>query len=196
MTVGLMSVEPVTQRDAPEASQWVAQFRAGNVAAFDRLVDWYEPQVRRVAQRLLAESLVDDVVQDVFLAALRQLGGFRGDSRLSTWLTGIALRQCRRRQRWQYQWMNLLRRRAASVVDLQEPYADETQFEAERAALVRRAIDALSPLLREVIVLHYMQQMSFAEMSALLGVPRGTIDVRLNRARAKLRESLAGLLEE
>jgi RNA polymerase sigma-70 factor, ECF subfamily len=197
MAVRLMSVElPAIQRDAPEAGEWVGRFRAGDVAAFDRLVAWYEPQIRRVAQRLLAESQVDDVVQDVFLAALRQLGRFRGDSRLSTWLTSIALRQCRRRQRWQYRWTSMLRRRAVQGVEAEGGRADGASLEAERAAEVCRAVDQLPLLLREVVVLRYMQQLSFAEMTELLGVARGTIDVRLNRAKAKLRELLAKFMAE
>jgi RNA polymerase sigma-70 factor, ECF subfamily len=197
MAAWLMSVElPAIPRDAPEADDWVAQFRGGDAAAFDRLVAWYEPQIRRVAQRLLAESHVDDVVQDVFLAALRQLKGFRGESRLSTWLTSIALRQCRRRQRWQYRWTNMLRRRARHGEEYSEGAADELSLESERAIEVRRAVDDLPPLLREVVVLRYLQQLSFAEMTALLGAARGTIEVRLNRARSKLRESLAELMIE
>jgi RNA polymerase sigma-70 factor (ECF subfamily) len=196
MTVGLMSVEPAIQRDAPEADEWVARFRAGDGTAFDRLVAWYEPHVRRVAERLLGESHVDDVVQDVFLAALRQLKGFRGESRLSTWLTGITLRQCRRRQRWQYRWMNMLRRRALHVDEPSASPADSGSLQDERAAEVRRAVTNLPALLREVVVLRYQQQLSIVEMVAVLKTPRGTIEVRLNRARAELSKALANLVEQ
>ena len=77
-----------------------ARLRDGEPGAFESLVSLYQGRIARLAYRLLGWSGdVDDVVQEVFLAALRNAGSFRGEASLWTWLTRITLNRCRTHQR-------------------------------------------------------------------------------------------------
>jgi RNA polymerase sigma-70 factor (ECF subfamily) len=139
---------------------------------------------------------VQDVVQDVFLSACRNLGSFRGDSSLAAWLTIITFNQCR----------TFLRKRALQRTMLAEwqrhqgrPAAPELAggtAEAERGDRVRQAVAGLKTPLREVIVLRYLQGLPTVEVADALGVSVPAVKVRLHRARARLRDMLAANAEE
>ena len=168
---------------------------AGDAEAFEQFVLEHRPRIARLVYRLLGwRGEIEDVVQDVFLVAYRQLPRFRGQSSLATWLVGIAINRCRAyRRRWlpSWRWMERLwrQRRPPAAAD-QATIADET------AARVRRAVQELAEADREVIVLYYLEDLPVAQMAGLLGTSSGAIDVRLHRARAKLREKLSDLGEE
>ncbi len=161
---------------------------------FERLVVLHEPRVRRLAHRLLGwrdNASVDDVVQDVFLAALKNLSRFRGDASVETWLMRITINRCRSHQRRQLvtlRWLREPRRdpEPTSGADA-DALADETR------SLVRAAVAKLAAKEREVIVLNYLEEMPVKEIATLLNLSRGAVDVRLHRARAKLKESMKDL---
>jgi len=77
----------------------IEQFARGDRTAFDRIVLRHQDRVARLAWRLMGFSRDDDIVQDVFLAALTNLKKFRGQAALGTWLATITIRKCRSRQR-------------------------------------------------------------------------------------------------
>lgn len=175
----------------------VERFRRGDDSAFDGIVQRHAADVAALANRLLGwPQDVDDVVQDVFLAAFKGLRRFRGDCGLRTWLFTITVNMCRRRQR----------RRVFRIhtVAIDEDAPDlRIEEDAERAAMgseifsqVERAVRALPPKYREVVVLHYLQGLETSEMCDLLGITVNAIQVRLSRARQQLRESLGELIEE
>jgi len=179
-----------------EEQALVERFRRGDDSAFDRIVERHSAGVAALANRLLGwPGDVDDVVQDVFVAAFVNLKRFRGECRLRTWLYTITVNKCRSYR------LRRRRLRAVQVGDL-EPAADENQG-AERPAMdaeafdrVRRAVQALPRRYREVVVLRYLQGLEPGEIGQLLGVKVNAIQVRLNRARARLKEDLGDLLEE
>lgn len=161
-------------------------------SAFDALVADHEPMVRRLAWRLLGwRGDVDDVVQDVFLIALKKLHTFRADAKVSTWLATITLNRCRSQRRRELLQLNWLRRQwhvsDAEVSNAAQPEKDEV------AQRVREAVQSLRPRDREVIVLFYLEQLPVKEMSTLLGVSENAIDVRLHRARQRLKDRLNDL---
>ncbi len=164
----------------------------GDPVAFVALVAQHGPHVAGLARRLLGwPPEVDDVVQDVFLSAWRGLPEFRGQCAVSTWLFRITVNACRRQRRRRF--LRLLpwhgRRNVA------EP-AEAAAQQSETGARVRAAVRALPPRYREVVVLHYLENLSRAEIGEILGLKPNAVDVRLNRARRRLRERLSGLLEE
>ncbi|MBN2022548.1 MAG: sigma-70 family RNA polymerase sigma factor [Pirellulales bacterium] len=159
---------------------------------FDQIVADHQDRIARLVGRLLdGADGVEDVVQDVFLAAFVHLGRFRGDAKLSTWLTRIAVNRCRsrrRRGRLVRQWLPWL---AKAAVARDEPVAaDETHEE------IRRAVGRLPDKYREPIVLRYFEDLSAVEIAEILGVGQAAVEARLSRARRRLREVLAGRLEE
>jgi RNA polymerase sigma-70 factor (ECF subfamily) len=155
--------------------------------ALDCLVAEHAPQVTRLVRRLLGwPGDVDDVVQDVFVAALRGLARFDRRSALSTWLTRIAINCCRSHQRRSAirRWLPL----RAVVDELPAVAADpaEKSTDEETQGQVRAAIRQLPARDREVIVLRYLEERSIDEIAGLCGSSNGAIEVRLSRARRKL----------
>ncbi len=175
----------------------VERFRRGDDSAFDGIVQRHAADVAALANRLLGwPQDVDDVVQDVFLAAFTGLRKFRGDCGLGTWLFTITVNMCRRRQR-----RRVFRIRAIAVdedcLDLRvEENAERAAMDTETFARVRRAVRALPPKYREVVVLRYLQGLETSEMCELLGITVNAMQVRLTRAREQLRQSLGELIEE
>ena len=161
----------------------------GADGAFETLVDRFQQPVGRLATRLLGND-AEDVAQDVFVTVLEKAGGFRGDCSIWTWLTRITLNQCRNRMR-----RRQVRRRFERWCGRRErisPASDANATASDEASAVRRAIDALPVKDREVIVLGYLEAQSPREIAELLGQSQNSVEVRLHRARTRLR----GLLEE
>jgi RNA polymerase sigma-70 factor (ECF subfamily) len=138
------------------------------------------------------DAVAEEITQEVFLALLTQIGRFdAGRGALSTWLCGIA-----RRQLWKY----LERNDAAAAFDFDEDGAAELPcpsdgpaellLRREAVAAVRAGMDELPSVLREVVILCALEEMSYEQAAQVLAVPVGTVRSRLHRAKARL----AGLL--
>lgn len=181
----------------------VQRFVRGDASAFDALVARYQPRVAGLAYRLLGwREDAEDVVQEVFLAAMRALPNFRGSSGVGTWLTAITLNKCRSHRRWRRltRFRRSGRRAAAARESSEEPCADGPAdgpaIDRERFERVRRAIERLPASYREVIVLRYLEQMSIERIAEVLSARTLTIQVRLHRARRKLKDQLKDLVRE
>jgi len=175
----------------------VERFRRGDDSAFDRIVAQYSADVAALANRLLGwPGDVDDVVQEVFVAALVGLKKFRGESSLRTWLLTITVNQCRRYRFRRLRRLRLVTRADTEAVESRDPGGDRAAMDEETFARVRRAIRALPQKYREVIALKYLEGLEVNEICELLGITSNALQVRLNRARHRLREQLGDLLEE
>jgi RNA polymerase sigma factor (sigma-70 family) len=156
---------------------------------FDQVVREHERAVARLAYRLLGwrdRQAVEDVVQEVFLVALRRLRAFRGQSSIGTWLMGITINACRahrRRTMLRLKWLRQAR-----------PAPDAAPADDETAARVRDAVAQLPPRDREVMVLFYLEELPVVQIADLLGVKRNAVEVRLHRARRRLKTQLADLI--
>lgn len=181
-------------REMSEPAGLAEQVARGEAGALELLIEMYQPRVARLAHRLLGWSgEVDDVVQDVFLAALRSGHRFRRDASIWTWLSAITLNCCRSRHRRLAvvdRVFRLIRGSEAS-----DP-ADAPVLQDETAREVRGAVARLALKDREVIVLFYLEHRTVAQMSELLGASPNAIEVRLHRARRKLRERLSPYMME
>ena len=175
---------------------------AGNGDAFHDLVRRYEARMFNFMRASTGGDVEsEDLAQEVFIRAFRALNRFRGDSSFRTWLYAIAANVVRthlaRRSRWQTVrtfWaggegsedMN-------RVAELEAPGED-----AERALVRRDAIDralaTLTPDQRLVITLRDVEGLDYREIAAALGVPIGTVESRLFRARQRLRPLLEPLV--
>jgi len=167
----------------PEAAQSAA--RGGD--PLDRLVAEHQQRVTRLVYRLTGwRGEVEDIVQDVFLAAFRRRETFRDESSEWTWLAAIAINRCRtyrRRRLLEFRWLK--RARPNSAVERNSNLERD-----ETAQRVRQAVAALPDRDRETIVLYYLEDWSVADISRATGASGAAIDVRLHRARAKLRKLL------
>lgn len=166
-------------------------------AAFDWLVETHHARVAKLACRLLAwPQDVDDVVQEVFLAAWKALPRFRGQSELGTWLMRITINMCRSHRRKEMLrllrlWRSKGRHQMPNVVS-----SDEATLDDENQTQVRRAVRRLPARYCEVIVLRYLEEMPVEKITQILGLTRNAVEVRLHRARERLKKELAGFLEE
>ena len=183
----------------------VARAQAGDPVAFDALVRKHQQQVYAVAVRMLGDAgEAEDAAQDAFVRAYQALGTFRGDAKLSTWLIAIVMNVCRNRRRW---WARRKRVIAGSL-DAINPDSDEPHFQAadpgpdpsaavqrkDQARIMLGALQTLSAMDREVIVLRDLQGHSYEEMAEMLQCQLGTVKSRLNRARWQLRAVLDGAI--
>jgi RNA polymerase sigma-70 factor (ECF subfamily) len=143
--------------------------------------------VRMLGDRAAAE----DVVQDTFLSAYEHLGKFEGRARFSTWISAIAMNRCRNVMRSAaYARTDPLDRDLAAHPD-RNP---ETEAGAREIAVhLERALGAIAPEHREVIVLRDIEGLATDDAAAVLGVEPGTVKSRLHRAREALREKLRGV---
>jgi len=187
----------------PEAEEdLVAALRRGDEAAFTRLVEAEGGRLLALARRLLRdEEEARDVVQDAFLAAVRQLPGFRGESRLASWLHRIVIHlaatRLRRRGIRGETGLDDLLPSFESDGHVQEgrgttaPASPPTEVEgAELRARVRAAIDLLPETHRSVLLLRDIEGLETAETAEALGLAPGAVRTRLHRARQALRELL------
>lgn len=194
---GLAGSNIIVMAKIPAEQILVERVLRGDDSAFERIVERYAADVAALANRLLGwPQDVDDVVQDVFLAAFSGLKAFRGDCRLRTWLFAITVNMCRRRQR-----RRLFRIRTAPIDEscpalCAEESAERAAMDTEALAQVRRAVRALPPKYREVVVLRYLQDLETSEMCELLGISANAMQVRLTRARQQLRQRLGERIEE
>ena len=165
--------------------------RRGDAAAQSRL---FEAQKHRVARQILRmtgdASVVDDLLQEVFVAAFRRLADFRGDAQLETWLFRITVNKVSN-------WADARRRRLArerkAAVPSEELRASGPEEELAAADRMRRFYDALHELpedYRAAFVARALENKSLQETSELLGVPVSTVSYRARRAEQLLVEAL------
>jgi RNA polymerase sigma-70 factor (ECF subfamily) len=160
---------------------------------FEELVRRHQPRVARLAQRLLGwPADVEDVVQEVFIAAWRGYSKFRGESSPETWLTRITINECRRHRRRRLLKLSFLRRFARHR-NSNEPQASGLDHD-ERMAHVREKVRLLPARYREVIVLRYLEELDVQEIMKVLKLNRAAVDVRLHRGRVLLKEDLVDMV--
>ena len=170
-----------------------SQFAEGDLQAAARMIDAHQPAITRVVVRLLGwqhAEVVDDLVQETFLRALESRHRFNGQAALGTWLTRIAVNQCRA-------YLRKLRRRQMLMAwwrgqqpTNHAPPADAKRQQDETTLQVRQAIAQLPTTSREVIVLHYLEHQSIEQTATTLGISTGAATTRLSRAREALRQLL------
>lgn len=175
----------------------MARFARGDGSAFAEIVSAHQGRISRLVYRLLGwRDEADDVVQEVFLAALKNLRRFRGRSSLSTWLTRIAINKCRTHRRRRFLRERLFRAAGDEAGLVRVGPADRAHMAGETFERVRRAVARLPGRYREVVVLRYLEEMPVEQITRTLGLSRNAVEVRLHRARQRLRAALAGLIEE
>ncbi len=140
-----------------------------------------------------------DLTQETFICAYRSIGKFRHESSVSTWLYRIAINLCKRHYKRE--------KKSVLTYSLDDPETerqveyraseDESAMEvleaAEEQLIIQREISALAKKHRSVIILKYLQDLSYEEMADILGCSIGTVKSRLSRAKEKLKQRLEKL---
>lgn len=173
----------------------VVRCQAGDDGAFATLLERFGPRTLRYLQRLLGEE-AEDVHQEVWLGVYRRIGQLASPGAFVTWLFSVArngaVDHLRRRRRAR----ELLDYVASESMVHGEYMADEQNATADMpdrldGTELSALIAALPPVHREVILLRYVEELSYAEIAAVVGRSIGTVKSRLHHARRLLQESAA-----
>ncbi|HET6582259.1 MAG TPA: sigma-70 family RNA polymerase sigma factor [Nannocystaceae bacterium] len=168
----------------------VRRASAGETAAFAELVRRHQGKVRGLLLRLCGDrTLADDLAQEVFLRAYRGLWGFEGRSSFGTWLYRISYNAYLNHSTRVRKWSSL-----PSAYDA-ETAAPDDALSPPRSDLRRdleAAVATLPQRYRGVVVLYYLQDLSYPEIAEILEVPLGTVKTHLHRAKRILRARLHG----
>ena len=186
--------------DSDEAAL-IERCRAGDLAAFEPLVEKYRQRVYRLAYNILRDSEEAwDVSQDAFIRAFQALASFRGDSAFYTWLFRIVINVARDRAR-----QHAARGRAFGTERVEEEDWDRAladhgtapdthAAQVEERERIGRALSTLSEQHQAIIMLSDLEGLSYREIAEVLNIPMGTVMSRLHNARRRLRDALGPLL--
>lgn len=178
--------------NAADESELIARLKAADEEALRAVIVRYEGQVAATVTGILGYGPdVDDIGQETFLQFFRSIARFRGESRIGTYLTRIAinlsLHELRRRKRF-----SVLPEDAAPDGGSGGSAARLRNEAQDARVLVRQGLQKLDPRFRAVIVLRLLDGFSTRETADLLGLAHGTVLSRLARGQAKLKDILAG----
>lgn len=150
-----------------------------------------------VYARLGEPQAVDDVMQDVALAAVRQASPIQDPTRVAPWLYRLAVRQTLLYRRKMGRTRNLTQRFAdrfqPTESDTRDPGPLEWLMSVELSSMVRKAIMALRPGDSEILMLKYAQNWNYHEIAEHLGIGHSAVEARLHRARSRMRKELEKL---
>lgn len=171
-------------------SEIINQVLGGNQQAYAQLVSRYQDYVFTLALRMIKNREdAEEVAQDVFIKAYKNLSNFRGESKFSTWLytivnnTGISF--LRKKKMDIYSLDNEVVMQKADSMD-SGMRADTIEVKSKQT-MVNKAISLLSPEDAAVITLFYKAEQSLEEMAQALGIETNAAKVRLHRARTRLK---------
>lgn len=186
---------------SPTDDELLAAARRGDAAALELLLVRYQPHIYRFGLRMCGNvEDAGDVAQESLISMARSLRDFRGDSSVSTWLYTIARRFCikkRRRSKFapaREESLDAPGAAAANRLADPAPSPEQTATNRELAAALTRALDALDPAQREVLVLRDVEGLSAPEAAKVLGISVDAVKSRLHRARVAVRQELAPVL--
>lgn len=163
---------------ALQERQWVARCRAGDEAALGMLIARHRNRLLRTAANLLRDRHeAEDVSQEAFLKAFRELHKLRDDRAFSGFLYRICVRLCMDRLR--------LKRAETAEFDSIEPHQGGT---VENRIVIEKLLAQLPAELRATLVLREMEQLSYEEVATVMNVPIGTVRSRLHTARERFRK--------
>lgn len=167
--------------------------QAGDVDAFGELMHRYEAKLKRYGHKFLSGTEeIDDLVQDVFIKTYENIQSFDANLRFSPWVYRIAHNV----------FVNELKRKKKYGFSVFDPdvilplipsteTADQDTLNKEQKVAIESQLETLSAKYREVVVLHYMEELSYQEISEVLKISVTAVGARMTRAREKLRVALS-----
>ena len=184
------------QTSSMNDSELISQILNGNMNAFTFLVNRYQKLVVHITGRLIQRhDELEDVCQEVFLKVYQNLGKYRNECKLSTWIATIAYNTS----------INYLRKfkkgdevnpdDSAALRNLTEYRSDDFE-KADLHRYLRDQIELLPVQYRTVLTLFHLEEFSYQEIEQITGMPEGTIKSYLFRAKALLKEKLKFVVDE
>ena len=200
-----LSPERAAETAAADDLRLVESLREGAEGAYEELIQRFQQPVYTLALRLLNDQgEACDVVQEVFLKVFRNIGSFRGQSSLKTWMYRITVNEAYNARRWFFRH----RRREIDLDNNPEetrnwkeniPDSTRSPFDVacdrERHVMIEAALEKINPIFREAVVLRDTMDRSYDEIAEILGVSLGTVKSRILRGREALRKGLSSKLK-
>jgi RNA polymerase sigma-70 factor (ECF subfamily) len=162
----------------------IVRCQVGDDAAFREVVGAYAPRLRYYLRKLLGASAdVEDVLQDVWFDVVRGVPRLADPGAFPAWLYRVARGRASRQLRGRRPPLQLI-----EEIDVSDE--DDDEFSAEDAGRVHAALDGLAPEHREVLVLKFLEEMSYEAIAEVVGCPVGTVRSRIHYAKRALRRVL------
>lgn len=183
-----------SEKDSAERDLIVSA-RQGDREAFKAIYDRYRDRVYNLVFYTTGDELgAEDTLQVVFVKIFQGLPGFRFEASLATWIYRITLNECFNQQRGRSAQHVPFEALLGSDDEMDDGAAPDLQHaEGERREIIHRAVMELSPKLRAVVALRYLEDLSYEEIALVLECSSGTVASRLNRALRNLEERLRPL---
>jgi RNA polymerase sigma-70 factor (ECF subfamily) len=179
--------------------------REGSEPAYETLLQRFQQPVYNLALRLLNDpSDASDVVQEVFLKIFRNIGHFRGQSSLKTWIFRITINEAHNQRRWFFRHRHREvgiedqdedSRSRADVLAASEQSPFDYVFDQEKQELIEAALGRINPTFRAAVILRDITDLSYEEIAEVLQVSLGTVKSRILRGREALRLELQKRLQ-
>ncbi len=195
--------------DAEYDDLLVARFTQGEEAAFAEIMERYYSKIFGLTHNLLRNNAdAEEITQDTFIRAHRNLASFRGESSLATWLYRIALNLSRKRY-WYF-----FRRRRQDTISLERPFTEDSEgsfsdliasdthspvqetVTQEFTTLIAECMEKMDARQREILTMRNTLNLPYDEIARTLGINVGTVKSRIARARESLRCLLAEVARE
>jgi RNA polymerase sigma-70 factor (ECF subfamily) len=169
----------------------VTLVQKGDHEAFGLLVDRYQHKLTRYGRKFLSRKEdIEDMVQNIFISAYENIQSFNTILKFSSWIYRIAHNT----------FVNALRKNKTNFISIdfdtllshpiyEDPDIKERE-QKEMRALIDQGLDDIGSKYREVLVLHYLEDMSYKDIAEILQVPIGTIGIRIKRAKEAIKEKI------
>lgn len=198
-----MSPQQTAVRERTD-EELIDAFQRGDAQAFNILVGRYKDQLVNFAYRFVGDfDAADEVAQETLIRVYRKKHAYKPVARFSTWIytiaTNLAKSEIRRRRR--HALFSLSRRQGSAgesdyeIPDERNP-ADAQAARSLEAEIIGKALESIPIKYREVVVLRYIQELSYEEICEITGMNMGTVKSRLNRARLRLQELLKDIADD
>ncbi len=179
----------MSNKDEAIEDEVIRRAAFGDRDAQREIYEVFGSRVLRTVQRIVGESDAADVMQDAFLHLFNRLPSFRHEAQFATWLHRLVVNEA----------LQHLRKRGRSVMKTQPlshenlTTSDRTSLASELSEILTRAMERIEPELRLIFQLKEVDELSYAQIGEIVGIPEGTVGSRLNRARRELRDQLQNL---
>ena len=188
-----------------DSAALIEGLRMGVERAYEELLLRYQHPVYNLVYRLLNDPAdANDVVQEVFLKIFRNIGSFRGQSSLKTWVYRIAVNEAHNHRRWfsrhRKQEIGLERddddRGYQDTLSDPGPSPFDTAADNEAHGIIESALNGLNPTFRTAVILRDVEDLSYDEIADVLQLNLGTVKSRIMRGREALKQALLARLNE
>ncbi|MDD5738434.1 MAG: RNA polymerase sigma factor [Candidatus Pacebacteria bacterium] len=160
----------------------------GDTNAFGFLVEKYEEKIKRYIKKFIQGAEAEDITQDIFLKAFKNINSFKVELKFSPWLYRISHNEM----------VNFLKKKKTLPLfdfDVFLPHYHVSQKEMENEAdkkeeleQFKKCLDRIEPKYKEVVVLYYFENLSYQEIATITHSPVSTVGVKIKRAKEKLKQ--------